>query len=319
MKTMKSGDGLVYCSLDCLLKQRAQAKRLQRGRKNVHSRQTGNQLSIYKGRGMTFAESRPYQAGDDVRLLDWRVTARTGKAYTKLFIEEKERPILLWIDLRPPMFFATRGCYKSVLAATLASLLLWKNWLEGDRVGGVIIDAKGEIHTFKPTRRLSAISRMLQVLAIATQAIQGRQTKSEHVQNIPFIEALTALNAMVVGGGQLILISDFRGLTPLVEQRLRLFQRRISLALVAVSDPFEQQLPAKGRLALYDDGRFLTLNLNDKTALQPYYAMIQQREQRLTQLAQQLKIPLMQISTVDKPIEQLHLEPKTTKMTKNTK
>jgi uncharacterized protein (DUF58 family) len=305
MKTMKSGDGLVYCSLDWLLKQRAQAKRLQRGRKNVHSRQTGNQLSIYKGRGMTFAESRPYQAGDDVRLLDWRVTARTGKAYTKLFIEEKERPILLWIDLRPPMFFATRGCYKSVLAATLASLLLWKNWLEGDRVGGVIIDAKGEIHTFKPTRRLSAISRMLQVLAIATQVIQGRQTKSEHVQNIPFIEALTVLNTMVVRGGQLILISDFRGLTPLVEQRLRLFQRRISLALVAVSDPFEQQLPAKGRLALYDDGRFLTLNLNDKTALQPYYAMIQQREQRLTQLAQQLKIPLMQISTVDKPIEKL--------------
>ena len=305
MKMMKSGDGLVYCSLDWLLKQRAQAKRLQHGRKNVHSRQTGNQLSIYKGRGMTFAESRQYQAGDDVRLLDWRVTARTGKAYTKLFIEEKEYPVLFWVDLRPPMFFATRGCYKSVLAATLTSFLLWKNWLEGDRVGGVIIDAKGKIHTFKPTRRLSAISRMLQVLAIATQSIQGRQTKSEHVQNIPFIEALTALTAMVVRGGQLILISDFRGLTPLVEQRLRLFQRRISLALVAVSDPFERQLPAKGRLALYDDGHFLTLNVSDKAGLQPYYATVQQREQRLTQLAQQLRIPLMQISTADKPIEQL--------------
>ncbi len=302
---MKSGDGLVYCSLDWLLKQRAQAKRLQRGRKNVHARQIGNQPSIYKGRGMTFLESRPYQAGDDVRLLDWRVTARTGKAYTKLFIEEKERPILLWVDLRPPMFFATRGCYKSVLAATLASLLLWKNWLEGDCVGGVIIDAKGEIHTFKPTRRLSAISRMLQVVAVATQVIQVKQTKNKHIKNTPFIEALAALNAMIVRGGQLVLISDFRGLTPLVEQRLRLFQRRVSLVLVAVSDPFEQQLPAKGQLALYGDGRFLTLDLSNKAALRPYHAMIQQREQRLTQLAQELKVPLMQISTADKPIEQL--------------
>ncbi|HHL18372.1 MAG TPA: DUF58 domain-containing protein [Thiothrix sp.] len=299
---MKVGDGLVYCSLDWLLKQRAQAKRLQYGRKNVHSRQTGNQLSIYKGRGMAFAESRPYQAGDDVRLLDWRVTARTGKAYTKLFIEEKERPVLLWIDLRPPMFFATRGCYKSVLAATLASLLLWKNWLDGDCVGGVIIDTKGEIHTFKPTRCLSAISRMLQVLAIVTQA---KRIKNERVQNIPFIEALVGLNSMVRQGGQLILISDFRGLSPLVEQRLRLFQHRISLALVAISDPFEQQLPETRRLALCDNGCFLTLNASDKIALQPYYATVQQREQQLTQLAQQLRIPLMQISTADKPTEQL--------------
>jgi len=298
---MTSGDGLVYCSLDWLLKQRTQAKHLQHGRKNIHARQTGNQPSVYKGRGMSFAESRPYQAGDDVRLLDWRVTARTGKAYTKLFVEEKERPILIWIDLRPPMFFATRGCYKSVLAATLASLLLWKNWLEGDRVGGVIIDAKGMTHTFKPTRRLSALSRMLQVLAITTQA------QNEHVQNTPLIDALSALNGMIAKDGQLILISDFRGVSPLVEQRLRLFQRRVSLVLVAVSDPFEQQLPVQGELTMCDNNRFLTLNLSDKTVLQAYYVAIQQREQKLTQLAQQLKIPLMQISTADKPIEQLLL------------
>ncbi|MEO0971915.1 MAG: DUF58 domain-containing protein, partial [Pseudomonadota bacterium] len=76
--------------------------------------------SPFKGRGMEFEESRPYQPGDDLRSLDWRVMARTGKPYTKLFREERERPVLVWVDLRQSMLFATRGAFKAVLAARLA-------------------------------------------------------------------------------------------------------------------------------------------------------------------------------------------------------
>lgn len=300
---MDAGDGIVYCSLEILLKQRAQAKRLQRGRKNVHARQTGNQPSVYKGRGMTFAESRPYQAGDDVRLLDWRVTARTGKAYTKLFEEEKEQPVMVWIDLRPPMFFATRGCYKSVMAAMLASLLLWKSWLEGNRVGALIVDATGVIQTFKPSCRLSALSRLLQALATVTQ--QQRDNNKHKQQNTSLIDALTAVNGSIERGSQLILVSDFRGLHTAVEHHLRVLQRYSSIKLLAISDPFEHQLPTEGQLPMQHQGRALNLHLTDQAALQPYYTVVRKRQQQLLQLAQQLKVPLVEISTDDKPVEQL--------------
>ena len=87
---------------------------------------------------MEFGESRPYQAGDDVRNLNWRVMARTGKPFAKLFREERERPVLIVVDLRANMHFATRGCFKSVNASRGAALLAWAAHHRGDRLGGLI-------------------------------------------------------------------------------------------------------------------------------------------------------------------------------------
>ena len=83
----------------------------------------GGNLSPFKGRGVEFDESRPYQPGDDLRTMDWRVTARTGKPYTKVFREERNRPVIVWLDLRSSMLFATRRAYKAVAAAELAGLI----------------------------------------------------------------------------------------------------------------------------------------------------------------------------------------------------
>ena len=104
----------------------------------VNSLQTGAYVSHFKGRGMEFDESRPYQPGDDPRNIDWRVTARSSEAYTKLFREERERPVLIVTDLRSNMHFATQGAFKSVVATRAASLLAWAAHLRGDRLGGLI-------------------------------------------------------------------------------------------------------------------------------------------------------------------------------------
>ena len=105
-------------------------------------RQTqGAYLSALRGRGMEYDESRPYQAGDDIRTLDWLVTARTGKPHTKLFREERERPVIVAVDYRPAMFFATQGSFKSVQAARCAALLAWRAAQQGDRLGGFIFSA----------------------------------------------------------------------------------------------------------------------------------------------------------------------------------
>ena len=109
----------------------------------------GPYLTKLKGRGMEFAEARSYQYGDDVRHIDWRVTARTGTTHTKLFREERERPVMLVLDLSRRMFFGTRQRLKSVQAARIAALTGWRALLRGDRVGGVIYSE--EMHReYKP-------------------------------------------------------------------------------------------------------------------------------------------------------------------------
>jgi len=96
-----------------------------RSGKRVKAPMSGGSSSAALGRGLDFSEVREYHGGDDVRLIDWKVTARTGKAHTKLFNEERERPFFIALDLRPPMFFGTRVAFKSVVAARLCALVAW--------------------------------------------------------------------------------------------------------------------------------------------------------------------------------------------------
>ncbi len=105
----------------------------------VSTHQWGMFRSAFLGRGMEFAESRVYQTGDDVRNIDWRITARTGKTHTKLFHEERERPIYLLVDMRSMMHFATRTRFKANMVAEIASMLAWVGFDGGDRVGGQIL------------------------------------------------------------------------------------------------------------------------------------------------------------------------------------
>lgn len=114
-------DAVVRPTLDDLIRLNQPAKSIELARSTARALQSGQYFSAFKGRGMEFDESRPYAHGDDIRSLDWRVTARTGKVHTKLFREERERPVFLSVDLRSPMFFATRGLFKSVLATRLAA------------------------------------------------------------------------------------------------------------------------------------------------------------------------------------------------------
>ena len=140
MKTSLSltPDERIQIQFNNLIRLSAGARQVNLDHSTIKSKQSGGYLSSTKGRGMEFDEARLYQPGDDIRSIDWRVTARTGKPYTKLFREERERPVFLSVDLRPSMFFATRGVFKSVQAARLASLLAWSALRQGDRIGGQI-------------------------------------------------------------------------------------------------------------------------------------------------------------------------------------
>jgi uncharacterized protein (DUF58 family) len=121
---------------------------------------SGLLTSNFRGRGIDFAEVRAYQSGDDIRTIDWRVTARTGKPHTKLFQEEKERPVLLVVDQSSSMFFGSKVTFKSVVAAQAAALIAWTALEGGDRVGGLVFSDTGH-REVRPRRTKSSVLQLL--------------------------------------------------------------------------------------------------------------------------------------------------------------
>ncbi len=300
-KASESGAGLVYSTLDSLLSQQQSARLLQkRSRYRKTALQTGNHQVRHLGRGMEFAESRPYSPGDDIRSMDWKVTARTGEPHTKLFEEERERPVLLWCDLRPSMFFATRGQFKSVVATEVASLLAWKSWLDGDRVGGAIISATQQ-QEMRPARSKSKVLQLLQNLANISQAIPDFSQPS----TVSLSDSWKRLRRVLPTGSQVILFSDFRGLDDSAERQLRRIARHSTVTIIHISDPFEHQLPQKTQLKLSDGLRFLRLNTAKKETQDDYSERELNQSKRLKQLSMQCHARLIEISTDDSEKQRL--------------
>ena len=136
---------LVRASLPELIALRAAGESLNLAAMRVRALGEGGHLSPFKGRGVEYDESRLYQPGDDLRTMDWRVTARTGKPHTKIFRDERDRPVLVWLDLRRPMHFATRGAFKAVRAAQTAALISWSAVANGDRLGGLVFSEREHV------------------------------------------------------------------------------------------------------------------------------------------------------------------------------
>ena len=188
-------------------------------------------MSPYKGRGVEFDESRPYQPGDDLRTIDWRVTARTGKPHTKVFREERNRPVFVWLDLRRPMLFATRGAFKAVRAAEVAALVAWSAVANGDRLGGLVF-SETEHHEQRPALGARAALRLFQT--VCTQSFWQPPATAETLET-DAERALQRLTRVARPGSLIFLVSDFRRLGPDYErylQRARRALRPVARALL---------------------------------------------------------------------------------------
>jgi uncharacterized protein (DUF58 family) len=239
-------------TLEALLALQADARGLDlSSRKRVLTDMAGTHLSGFRGRGMEFEEHRIYEPGDDVRAIDWRVTARTGQPHIKRFREERERPVYLVTDLAPSMFFATRGVFKSVLAAEAAAVLGWAAVANRDRVGGIIAtgDELIEVRPASGRRGLLRYCNQL-VKAHAAGAAPGSSTLQDGLRHV---------QRLARGGAVVIVISDFQSLPESAAPLLQKIASRCELVLSMVSDPFERELPAKAGLpvtsAAAADGR----------------------------------------------------------------
>ncbi len=192
------------------------------------------------GRGLDFAEVREYRAGDDVRLIDWKVTARTQRPHTKLFVEERDRPVHLLVDFRSAMRFGTRGMYKSVLAARLAAAVGWSAVSDGDRAGGVVFTDERHVEV-----RPAGGRRGLMALFRATVQCQNLVPRAGGAE---FADVLARLARTAAPGATLWLFSDFADLDARGATLLGGALAAHDLVAVHVVDPLDQALPPGGLL-----------------------------------------------------------------------
>ncbi|MBN1379093.1 MAG: DUF58 domain-containing protein [Gammaproteobacteria bacterium] len=262
--------------------------------------QSGLYLSAFRGRGMEFDEARPYQPGDDVRTLDWKVTARTGRAHTKQFREERERPVLLWLDLRRPMFFATRGCFKAVIASHAAALLGWSASAHRDRLGGLIF-SETDHKELKPQRGKTGVLRFIQTLCRhpAWQATQ----KSDDA--IPLSNSMLRLMNVAHPGSLIFLLSDFRGFDQRTEQHLGQIARHNDVVMIHISDPLEAELPPPGHYRFSDDNNTRTLNTEDQPTREQYQQRFQQHAQALQHYCKKHRVFYLPLLTNDNIVNRL--------------
>ena len=158
---------------------------IRRRHNNITSYQAGDIRSAFKGRGMELEEVRAYGYGDDVRDIDWRVTARKGDVYTKVFAEEKDREVYAVLDLSPYMVFGTKKELKSVSAAKFAALLGWQSLLNKDRFGLILFDGKNS-RFFKPQNNQRNLMAIFKAIADASMATlqESAETGEDNISDL---------------------------------------------------------------------------------------------------------------------------------------
>lgn len=276
----------AHCDLADLLGLRAWAGRLQGSVRGAVARTDGRHPARGRGRGLDFEEVRPYQPGDDVRSIDWRVTARSQQPYSRVYRTERERPVLLVVDQRPTMFFGSRHCCKSVLAAQLAAWLAWAALGQGDRVGGLVLTSGAPV-ILPPRRSRRSVLQLLEATARANQALSATLPPAPAAA---LEQALATLPGLARSGASLWLLSDLTGLEQGQSlQQLRQLARRHTVNAIWVHDPLELQLPgadeASTPLPVSDGRRRLSLDPGDLRLGQRFAAtMARRRHNRKQQL-----------------------------------
>jgi uncharacterized protein (DUF58 family) len=310
-KTETAGvdDSLVHATPQDLIALRQQARFVPLSAVKIISPKSGNYLSPFKGRGMEYIESRPYQPGDDVRNLDWRVTARSGKTYTKQFREERERTVLMWVDYRSTMRFATRGVYKSVMAARAAALLSWSAVHQGDRVGGLIFDDQSH-QELRPQSGDKAVLHFIKQLCKSSD--NDRVVNAGHVDHPPAgaatsntaDDALSRLRRVTLPGSLAILISDFRNLGSHSEAHLMQLTRHNDVILIFIYDPLESDLPPAGMYRVSDGMHSKLLDTSNAQLRKDYQNKFQRHLQYLQSLSRRYGMFLITCAT-DQSLERV--------------
>ena len=298
---MEAGDDIVRVKQSTLIGLNRDARGLPLISNTVKAQMAGGHLSAFRGRGMEYHESRPYQPGDDIRAIDWRVTARSGRTHTKIHREERERPVLLWLDLTHSMFFGTQTCFKSVLAAKLAALLAWSGVQHGDRVGYLVFSEQHHIE-FRPARGKHTVLNFIQQLVAHPAWERSDSIVSDDETGL---RALMRLRQVTRPGSLVILFSDFRFVDADCRKQLVELARHNDVVMIHTFDPFERELPQAGFCRLTDGIDSVDIDSADRRLQRRYRERYVAHQQALERLCRELGLYLIDIATNDDMLAEL--------------
>ncbi|MCF6253657.1 MAG: DUF58 domain-containing protein [Thiomicrorhabdus sp.] len=295
----------LYSQLDELVAFRFHVKQKKLAHQNrLMSSSSGSHHALRKGRGMTFSEVRQYQPGDDIRHIDWRVTARTQKPHTKVFIEEHERPTILVTEQTPALFFGSQTRLKINQALNVSAILSWVALSQNERVGGLSFNHQHQQWVAPKRSQSTLLATLQQAIQLQTEVHRPDESQPLFWQN-----SLKKLNQVVKPGSKIFLVGDLLQLSQTSRNYLQKLRRHNDIVALHIVDPLEKSLPNLGWLSLSqtpNSDAALTLDSFNPETREWYAQRYQIQWQHAFKQFTQLNIPLLEITSDGNPVEQLN-------------
>jgi uncharacterized protein (DUF58 family) len=291
---MRSPPCQAYVTLDELVALRQSAPDPgKRAQARSSHQQSGLARSRMRGHGVEFEEIRPYTQGDDIRSIDWRLSARTGKPVTKVYAEDRDQPVFIMVDQRSTMFFGAKLAFKSVTAARMAAHLGWQAFSRRERLGGMIVAE--QLYKIKIQHSQQSVLSFLAQIVEANTAlnVQSRNTVS-------LGDTLVRCHKLLPAGTRIIVISDFIDFDETCSTALRFLARQRQVQLVMVSDSIENHMPVNGTVGISNGVSNKRLFMSDAPRKQ-YLLKRQQQHEELLICAAQCRSPLLCLTEKDSP------------------
>lgn len=293
----------VHTSLSALAALEHRSRILAPGTRHpLHTMLAGNHDSRIRGRGLDFLELRHYLPGDDVRTIDWRASMRTGHPHVRVYAEERDRPVMLVVDQRLNMFFATRRAMKSVVAAEAAALLGWSLRRSGDRIGALVFDDHDDA-LFVPHRGRAGWLRILGEIARRNTTLHAESVQPQAPGMLD--RALGHLLRALPPGHLIVLLSDFDGMSASTHALAGRLASRHALIAMPVWDPGADPWPDHGRYVLTDGHLQLALTGGDRNERDCLAAAASTHRERVMHWRSELAVPLLELTTVEDAALQL--------------
>ncbi len=293
----------VHTSLEELLEMRYLLKGLTLfNANNRRSPLVGAHHSKLRGRGVDFDQVRVYLPGDDIRSIDWRVTARSQQVHTKLFHEEKERPVFLLVEQTKSLFLGTGQSLKSVVCTRLASLLGWAALDNNDRIGGLVFNEL-EQRVVRPRLTKRSLLQFINYLTQMNSQLINEPLTPVLTNNL--LLAFKQAKEVLRPGSLLFIIIDERSLDFASQQILQHLAIHMDIVLLPVYDPIDHELPQAGYLRFAQGGQQLMLDTNNHKIRAAYTQQAIQRQQQWQELTKKIAAKLFPINTEQDLIEQI--------------
>lgn len=293
----------VYVDLDELIALEQRGRRVSfLPKQPVHSLLSGRFASRMRGRGLNFEEIRDYRSGDDVRSIDWKVTARLRKPHVRVFNEERDRQALLVIDQRLSMFFGSRLAMKSVTAAQAAAIGAWRVLNVGDRIGAIVFN-DADLIEIKPRRSRATVLQILSAIVAQNHALGvGRGLVSAPVM---LNTALEHAERRALHDATIIVVSDFDGADDATRRMVGAMTRHNDVVALLVHDPLQSDLPASAAMTVTDGELQIQLAVGRDSVRKNIMEATQARTRTVFAWTHELGVPVLPLSAAEETAPQL--------------